>query len=55
MMSEKANNFSEILLEDVQVLSHSPWVIALIQQLVPTFHRTEPLESRSMGEEYQIN
>ena len=41
-------------LEDVKVLSHSPSVIDLLQQVVPTFHRPEILESASMSEEYQI-
>jgi FlaA1/EpsC-like NDP-sugar epimerase len=42
-------------LEDVQVLSHSPSVIELLQQLVPTFHRPEALDQESMSEEYQIH
>jgi FlaA1/EpsC-like NDP-sugar epimerase len=41
--------------EDAQVLSHSPSVIELLQQLVPTFHRPDTLESTSMSEEYQIH
>lgn len=42
-------------LEDVQILGHSPSVIELLQQLVPTFHRPEILELAAMGEEYQIH
>ncbi|MEX2493177.1 MAG: polysaccharide biosynthesis protein [Nitrospirales bacterium] len=42
-------------LEDVQVLSQSSLVIELLQQLVPTFHRPETLESSSLSEEYQIH
>ena len=41
--------------QDVQVLSHSPSVVELLQQLVPAFHRPETLESASMSEEYQIH
>lgn len=41
-------------LEDPQVLSHSPSVVDLLQQVVPTFHRPEILESTSITEEYQI-
>ena len=48
---------AEILskLQDVLVLSHSPSVIELLQQLVPTFHRPEILEPASVSEEYQIH
>jgi FlaA1/EpsC-like NDP-sugar epimerase len=42
-------------LQDVQVLSHYPSVIELLQQLVPGFHRPETLGSASMTEEYQIH
>ena len=42
-------------LEDVQILGHSPSVIELLQQLVPTFHRPEILEPSAMSEEYQIH
>ena len=42
-------------LENVQILSHSPSVIELLQQLVPTFHRPEILELASMSEECQIH
>jgi FlaA1/EpsC-like NDP-sugar epimerase/lipopolysaccharide/colanic/teichoic acid biosynthesis glycosyltransferase len=42
-------------LEDVQILGHSPSVIELLQQLVPTFHRPEILEMAAMSEEYQIH
>ena len=41
--------------EDGLVLSHSPSVIELLQQLVPTFHRPEIGESASLSEEYQIH
>jgi FlaA1/EpsC-like NDP-sugar epimerase/lipopolysaccharide/colanic/teichoic acid biosynthesis glycosyltransferase len=42
-------------LEDVQILGHSPSVIELLQQLVPTFHRPEILEMAALSEEYQIH
>lgn len=54
-MSEKANIFSEIFLEDVKVLSHSSSVIEFLEQLVLNFHRPEILASASMSEEYQIH
>ena len=41
--------------EGVQVLGHPHSVIELLRQLVPTFHRSEILESASMSEEYQIH
>lgn len=41
--------------EDVKVLSHSPSVIELLQQLVPAFHRPETLESSPLSEIYQIH
>ena len=41
-------------LEDEKILSHPTSVIELLQQLVPTFHRPEALESASMREEFQI-
>nr|MBA3612539.1 polysaccharide biosynthesis protein [Nitrospirales bacterium] len=42
-------------LEDVQILGHSPSVIELLQQLVPTFHRPEVLELATMSQEYQVH
>ena len=42
-------------LDDLEILSHSPSVIELLQELVPTFHRPENLESASMLEEYQVH
>jgi FlaA1/EpsC-like NDP-sugar epimerase len=41
--------------QDVQVLSHSPSVVELLQQLVPAFHRPEALKQESLGEEVQIH
>jgi FlaA1/EpsC-like NDP-sugar epimerase len=39
-------------LEDGQVLSHPPSVIALLQQLVPAFHRPETLEPVTVNQEF---
>jgi FlaA1/EpsC-like NDP-sugar epimerase/lipopolysaccharide/colanic/teichoic acid biosynthesis glycosyltransferase len=39
-------------LDDGQVLSHPPSVIALLQQLVPAFHRPETLEPVTVNQEF---